>query len=114
MNSETSPILKSNGEALARLPEFLTLRQAAEVLQVSTASVRRAYHRGELKAFLLGCSLRIRRTDLETWVESQRWSEALCAERTARPGAGRRKLKAPAVAPAEPVAESAPAPEVSK
>jgi excisionase family DNA binding protein len=76
-------------------PEFLTLTQAAQVLQVSTATLPRAYQRGELRAFLIGNSLRIRRADLNAFIERNTWTPALCAERTARPLAGRRKRPHP-------------------
>jgi excisionase family DNA binding protein len=82
--------------------KFLTLREAAELLHISTASLRRAYRRGALPAFLLGCSLRIARADLDAWVTAQRWTPSLCAERTARPRAGRRQARK-AVTPVGPV-----------
>lgn len=113
MNSE-SPIGKLNGNGAGPAPEFLTLKQASQRLQLSEASLRRAYHRGELKAFLLGAALRIRRVDLDGWVEAQRWTPTLCAEKTARPRAGRRKPKMPAGRPDEPAAEAAPGPEATE
>jgi excisionase family DNA binding protein len=86
------PGAKGKGEVLEPL-RWLTLRQAAEELQVSQASLRRAYYRGELQAFLIGASLRIRRADLDAYTGRNRWTPQLCAERTARPRAGRRKAK---------------------
>jgi len=87
-------------EELASAP-WLSLQEAARVLSLSTASLRRAYQRGELKAHLLGCALRLERVELTRWVEAQRWTPQLCAQRTARPRAGRRKraalVKAPGV-----------------
>jgi excisionase family DNA binding protein len=65
--------------------DWLTLPQAAAELQVSQALLRRAYHRGELVAHLLTNRLRIRRADLQAWLDSTRWTPALCHERTARP-----------------------------
>jgi excisionase family DNA binding protein len=97
-------------EELASAP-WLSLQEAARVLNLSAASLRRAYQRGELKAHLLGCALRLWRRDLDMWVEGQRWTPALCAERTARPRAGRRKARKPAL-PAGPVSgQEAPTPE---
>lgn len=93
MNGNSEPTGKINGQSIRKLPDFLTLPQAADALQVSTMTLRRAYHRGELKAFLIGCSLRIRRTDLEAWIEGQKWSPQLCAQRTSRRRAGNRKRK---------------------
>jgi excisionase family DNA binding protein len=94
VNGKSECETKVNSDGLRNLPQYLTLRQAAETLQVSTATLRRAYHRGELKAFLIGCSLRICRTDLEAWIEAQRWSPELRRERTSRPCNGRRKKRA--------------------
>jgi excisionase family DNA binding protein len=71
--------------------DWLTLRQAADELQVSQATLRRAYHRRELVAYLVGTCLRIKRADLQAWLDSQRWSPSLCQARTARPRPGRRK-----------------------
>jgi excisionase family DNA binding protein len=91
MDGETKAAGANNKEQAAEPREWLTLRQAAAELQLSQASLRRAYHRQELVAFMIGTRLRIRRADLQAWLESQRWSPALCQERTARPRAGRRK-----------------------
>ncbi len=91
----------SEGKARSRKPRptiapeqarFLTLKQAAAELQVSAASLLRARARGELKMFLYGTQLRIKRTDLDAFSERSTWTQALCAARTARPRAGRRRL----------------------
>ncbi len=71
--------------------QFVTLKQAAAKLQVSTASLLRARARGELKMFLVGNALRIRRADLDTFLERSMWTPQLSAVRTARPRAGRRR-----------------------
>ena len=49
------------------LPQFLTVRTAAEFAECSQDTIRRLINRGELKAFRLGKSqvIRIRRMDLE-------------------------------------------------
>ena len=90
MDTETKTAGANSTEQAAEPREWLTLRQAAAELQISLATLRRAYHRGDLVAYLVGSRLRIRRADLQEWLESQRWSPALCQERTARPRARRR------------------------
>lgn len=97
MKSETKEADGSGDGHAPGKPDWLTLGQAATELQVSKATLRRAYHRGELQAFLIGASLRIRRADLDAYTERNKWTPRLCAERTARPRAGRRKTKAVAL-----------------
>lgn len=80
------------GEA-GQTRDYLNVRECARIVGLSGESIRRAIHRRDLAAFLLGHALRVRKTDLERWIQAQRWSEALCAQRTARPRAGHRKRK---------------------
>ena len=47
------------------MPEFLTLAQAAELLQVSDKSMRRMVQRGDIRAFKVGPHFRFKRADLE-------------------------------------------------
>jgi excisionase family DNA binding protein len=94
MKRQTEGVNASTDSQVTEKRDWLTLRQAAGELQVSQATLRRAYHRCELVAYLVGACLRIRRADLQAWLESQRWSPALCQERTARPRAGRRQRHA--------------------
>ncbi len=54
-------------------PEWLTVEQAAEWLQVSTKTIRRYIEAGSLTAVNLGGrAIRIRRQDLDAWLESRR------------------------------------------
>lgn len=47
------------------MPEFLTLAQAAELLQVSDKSMRRLVQRGQLRAYKIGPHFRFKRADVE-------------------------------------------------
>jgi len=91
MEPKTKAPADNGKERAAEARDWLTLAQAAAELQVSQATLRRACHRRDLAAFMIGTRLRIRRADLQAWLESQRWSPELCRQRTARPRAGRRK-----------------------
>ncbi|NLU27073.1 MAG: helix-turn-helix domain-containing protein [Hungateiclostridium thermocellum] len=53
------------------LPEVLTLKQAAEFLQVSRLTVQRAIKAGKLKAFKPGRDYRILKEDLIVYVEGK-------------------------------------------
>lgn len=54
-------------------PEWLTVEQAADWLQVSTKTIRRYIEAGSLPAVNLGGrAIRIRRPDLEAWLQSRR------------------------------------------
>jgi excisionase family DNA binding protein len=49
---------------------FLTLREAAEVLRLSTRTVREYVNRGEIKGKLIGRRWRFRRADLDAFFEN--------------------------------------------
>jgi excisionase family DNA binding protein len=100
-------------EELASAP-WLSLQEAGRVLNLSTASLRRAYQRGELKAHLLGCALRVKRMELNRWVEGQEWTPQLAGQRTARPRLRGQKRKLPAGAGGGQAAQAAPVHEVSE
>lgn len=53
-------------------PQLLTLEQAAEVLALSTKSVRRLVWDGQLPAVRLGSRLRIEIRDLESFIAAHR------------------------------------------
>ncbi len=54
-------------------PEWLTVEQVADWLQVSTKTIRRYIEDGSLPAVNLGGrAIRIRRQDLETWLQNRR------------------------------------------
>ena len=86
--------------------EYVSVKDAAARLSISGESLRRAIYRGELRGFLLGHALRIRRSDLDGWIAGNQWSPALCSERTARPRAGRRKRMPRTAAPELPTITS--------
>jgi len=54
------------------LPALLTLDQAAEVLQVSTKTIRRWIDAGELVAHRIGRQLRISEADLQSFIRMRR------------------------------------------
>ncbi len=54
-------------------PEWLTIEQVADWLQVSTNTIRRYIEDGSLPAVNLGGrAIRIRRQDLDAWLEKRR------------------------------------------
>ena len=54
------------------LPNLLTIGQTAEVLQVSTKTIRRWIKRGDLIAHRLGGQCRIGETDLQAFIRMRR------------------------------------------
>ena len=50
---------------------FLTLSEAANLLQVSTRTLQRMIRNGELPAFKVGGQWRVRETQLRQWVEDR-------------------------------------------
>jgi excisionase family DNA binding protein len=54
-----------------KLPEILTLKQAAEFLQVSNLTLQRAIQGGRLKAFKPGRDYRILKEDLISYIERE-------------------------------------------
>jgi excisionase family DNA binding protein len=54
---------------------FLTIREAAEVLRLSTRTVREYVKRGEIRGKLIGKRWRFRRADLDAFFEnaSSQW-----------------------------------------
>ena len=55
------------------MPESLTVKQAAQYLQVNPETVRRAARSGRLRASRVGRRWRIRQKDLNEWVEQDGW-----------------------------------------
>lgn len=51
-------------------PELLKVRTVAEITDASMTTVRRWIDRGELRHVRLGNAIRIRRTDLEEFIEA--------------------------------------------
>lgn len=52
--------------------EFYTVEEIAELLKVHDRTVRREIQRGKLKKVMIGTNLRIRRSDLEEYLERNR------------------------------------------
>lgn len=52
--------------------EFYTVEEIAELLKVHDRTIRREIQRGKLKKVMIGNSLRIRRDDLEEYLEKNR------------------------------------------
>ena len=50
--------------------EILTLDEVAQILKVSVGTVRRLIHDGKLKAVRVRAQLRVRRTDLDTYLSN--------------------------------------------
>ena len=53
------------------LPEILTVKQAAEFLQVATITIQRAIKNGKLKAFKVGSEYRIHKENLISFLEGE-------------------------------------------
>ena len=68
---------------------FHTVRTLAKCWTVSSWTVRQRIWRGELRATLIGGSLRISPADVAVFEQANAWSQELCRARTARPKAGR-------------------------
>lgn len=51
---------------------FFTLKEVAELLRVSKLTVRRYVKAGSLPAYKLGRDLRIKKSELEVFIESRR------------------------------------------
>ena len=49
---------------------YLTVQQAAELLQRSAKTIRRAIAAGDLNAFRVGRSIRLREADVRAWLEA--------------------------------------------
>jgi len=59
---------KRNGESIHRLEPLLTLPEAAELLNVSTRTVRRQIDDGLLPTVRIGGAVRIRPEDLRSFI----------------------------------------------
>jgi excisionase family DNA binding protein len=54
------------------MPDYLTIRQTAEKLNLSTDTIRRLIRAGSLPAVKLGGQWRVHVDELTAWVEAQR------------------------------------------
>lgn len=69
------------------VPEWLTIEQAADWLQVSTKTIRRYIDAGSLPAVNLGGrAVRIRRQDLESWLLTRKVEPLERGRHRMRPG----------------------------
>jgi excisionase family DNA binding protein len=64
--------LQAPTEELLTKAEYLTKSQAGEIVQLHPKTIERVIQAGELPAFKLREQVRIRRSDLEAWVEARR------------------------------------------
>ena len=64
--------MTERGQAIVSLgsDRFLTIREAAEVLRLSTRTVREYVKRGEIKGKIIGKRWRFRRADLDAFFEN--------------------------------------------
>lgn len=60
----------SRREEAAAAPALLTVREAAALLKVGEAKLRRIIHGGFLRAYRVGAELRIAESDLRSFVET--------------------------------------------
>lgn len=65
---------------------LLTIPQAAEALGVCDFSIRRMIWRGELRHVRIGRALRIRRDDLQSWIEENTVRNGTATEAKQRQG----------------------------
>jgi len=66
-----SPVKPESFELFRDVPDMATKKQAADALQVDPKTITRLIDRGELKAVHIGRSVRIPKTALLEYVESQ-------------------------------------------
>ncbi len=59
----------------------MTVDDVAELVQLGPEAVRRAVRRGELRASKLGGRIRIRRDDVNAWIEAQTLATPRCRRR---------------------------------
>ena len=64
--------MTERGQAIVSLgsDRFLTIREAAEVLRLSTRTVREYVKRGEIRGKIIGKRWRFRRVDLDAFFEN--------------------------------------------
>ena len=56
---------------------YLTVRQACDIASVSSATLRRWIRKGKLTGYGAGRGLRVRRDDLESYLEQQRGTRSV-------------------------------------
>jgi excisionase family DNA binding protein len=63
-----------HNNATADKQAFLTTEEVLAYLKITPRTIYRLIRSGELPAVRIGRQWRFRRTDLDEWVERQRWS----------------------------------------
>jgi excisionase family DNA binding protein len=59
-------------KAVLQKPDFCTVKETAQQLRLCEKHVRRLIERGELPAYRFGAALRIKKDDIDAYVEAQR------------------------------------------
>ena len=62
-------------KAMLEKPEFCTVKETAQHLRLCEKHVRRLIERGALPAYRFGGALRIKKKDIDAYVEAQRISK---------------------------------------
>ena len=76
--------MMSSPKELNTKPEFVTVRRAAEMLEVSERTVRRTIAAGELDAVLVRSCVRIPVSALKKFVQDRRYLDVKNRQRSAR------------------------------
>ena len=59
-------------KAMLEKPDFYTVKETAQYLRLCEKQIRRLIERGELPAYRFGAALRIKKKDIDAYVQSQR------------------------------------------
>ena len=76
--------MSSSKERHTKAEEFVTVRRAAEILEVSEQTVRRTIATGELDAVLVRSCVRIPVSALKKFVQGRRYLDVKNRQRSAR------------------------------
>jgi excisionase family DNA binding protein len=83
------------GAGQERFPEVMTVKQAAEYLQVNEQVLYRYVREGKVPVAKMGTTIRFKRSVLDQWLERDSWEsvgQRPPAERGERPEASRPRL----------------------
>ena len=67
--------MTENTKAMLEKPDFCTVKETAQYLRLCEKQIRRLIERGELPAYRFGAALRIKKKDIDVYVEAQRISK---------------------------------------
>jgi excisionase family DNA binding protein len=59
-------------KAILETPDFYTVKETAQYLRLCEKQIRRLIERGELPAYRFGAALRIKKQEIDAYVEEQR------------------------------------------